>query len=110
VLVGGNVISNVGWNSMTIRGDTAAVTNNELTGSNNDAVTLWGDGHVFRFNSIHDYSNSAGNHNEAFQTWGGGDDGFRGTPLTNLLIEGNWIANIIGPDAHGLMTRAQTRT
>ena len=31
------------------------VTNNELTGSANDAVTLWGDGHVFRSNYIHDH-------------------------------------------------------
>ena len=107
VLVSGNLIRNVGWNSMTVRGDTATVTNNELTGSTNDAVTLWGDEHVFRFNHIHDYSNSFGNHNDAFQTWGGADDGFRGTPLTNLLIEANRIVNILGPDAHGLMVSGE---
>jgi hypothetical protein len=103
VLVRGNVIRNVTWNSMTVRGDSATVTNNELTRSTNDAITLWGNGHAFRFNHIHDYSNSVGNHNDAFQTWGGGDDGFRGTPLTNLLIEANRIVNILGTDAHGFM-------
>jgi Right handed beta helix region len=103
VRVSGNRIANAGWNSMTIRGDAATVTNNELTGSTNDAITLWGDGHVFRSNWIHDYSNSVGNHNDAFQTWGGGDDGFRGTPLTNLVVEGNRIVNILGTDAHGFM-------
>ena len=107
VLVGGNVIRNVAWNSMTVRGDAATVTNNELTGSTNDAVTLWGDGHVFRSNYIHDYSNSAGNHNDAFQTWGGADDGFRGTPLTRLLIEANRIENILGSNAHGFMVSGE---
>jgi hypothetical protein len=107
VLVSGNVIRNVAWNSMTVRGDAATVTNNELTGSTNDAVTLWGDGHVFRSNYIHDYSNSVGNHNDAFQTWGGADDGFRGTPLTRLLIEANRIVDILGPDAHGLMVSGE---
>lgn len=107
VLVSGNVIRNVAWNSMTVRGDAATVTNNELTGSANDAITLWGDGHVFRSNYIHDYSNDVGNHNDAFQTWGGADDGFRGTPLTNLLIEANRIVNILGPDAHGFMVSGE---
>jgi Right handed beta helix region len=107
VLVSGNVIRNVGWNSMTVRGDAATVTDNELTGSANDAVTLWGDGHVFRSNYIHDYSNSVGNHNDAFQTWGGGDDGFRGTPVTRLLIEANRIVDILGSDAHGLIVSGE---
>jgi hypothetical protein len=107
VLVSGNVIRNVAWNSMTVRGDAAMVTNNELTGSANDAVTLWGDGHVFRSNYIHDYSNDVGNHNDAFQTWGGADDGFRGTPLTNLLIEANRIVDILGSDAHGFIVSGE---
>jgi Right handed beta helix region len=107
VLVSGNVIRNVGWNSMTVRGDAATVTGNELTGSGNDAVTLWGDGHVFRSNHIHDYSNGVGNHNDAFQTWGGADDGFRGTPLTNLLIEANRIIDILGSNAHGFMVSGE---
>ena len=107
VLVAGNVIRNVAWNSITVRGDAATVTGNELTGSSNDAVTLWGDGHVFRSNYIHDYSNTVGNHNDAFQTWGGDDDGFRGTPLTNLVIEANRIVNFLGPDAHGVMVSGE---
>jgi hypothetical protein len=107
VLVSGNVIRNVAWNSMTVRGDAATVTDNELTGSANDAVTLWGDGHAFRSNYIHDYSNSVGNHNDAFQTWGGADDGFRGTPLTNVLIEANRIVDILGSHAHGFMVQGE---
>jgi len=107
VLVSGNVIRNVAWNSITVRGDAATVTSNELTGSTNDAVTLWGDGHVFRSNYIHDYSNTVGNHNDAFQTWGGDDDGFHGAPLTNLVIEANRIVNILGADAHGFMVSGE---
>jgi hypothetical protein len=107
VLVSGNVIRNVAWNSITVRGDAATVTSNDLTGSGNDAVTLWGDGHVFRSNYIHDYSNTVGNHNDAFQTWGGDDDGFRGTPLTNVVIEANRIVDFLGADAHGVMVSGE---
>jgi hypothetical protein len=107
-LVLNNLIDTVGvtndaGNSVTLRGDSATFLDNELTRSPNDAVDLWGDGHVFRGNYIHDYSNTVGNHNDAFQTWGGPDDGFRGTDLTNLLLERNTIENVTGPDSHGFM-------
>jgi hypothetical protein len=107
-LVLNNLIDTVGVandaaNSVTLRGDTATFLDNELTRSPNDAVDLWGDGHVFRGNHIHDYSNTVGNHVDAFQTWGGPDDGYRGTDLTNLLLDRNTIENLTGRDSHGLM-------
>lgn len=108
VTIADNAISGVGTsdsyaNDLTIYGDRITVENNDLTGSPNDAINLWGDGHVYRHNVIHDISNSTGNHNDAFQTWTGLSDGAEGHPVTNLLIERNTIRNLVGPNSHCMM-------
>jgi hypothetical protein len=65
---------------------------------------MWGDGHVYRHNRIHDISNAVGNHNDAFQTWTGLDDGAEGHAVTNLVIERNVVENIGGANSHCLMS------
>ena len=74
-----------------------------MTGSRNDAIDLWGDHLAFRRNNIHDISNSVGHHDDAFQSWTGLSDGAEGNPVTNLLVEQNRIANVLGGNAHGFM-------
>jgi len=64
---------------------------------------MWGDGHIYRHNRIHDIVNTIGNHNDAFQTWTGTNDGAEGHPVTHLLIERNTVENIGGSNAHCLM-------
>jgi hypothetical protein len=103
VLVQANEIANTHWNSLTVRGNHSTIIDNNMHGSTNDAIVAWGDSNSFIHNHIHDYSNSAGNHDDGLQTWGGGDDGFRGTPLTHLLFERNTVESILGSNAHGLM-------
>ena len=108
VTIAGNTISAVGTadsyaNDLTIYGDRITVADNDLTGSPNDAINLWGDRHVYRGNRIHDFSNSKGNHNDAFQTWTGLNDGAEGHAVTRLLIERNTIRNLGGSHSHCLM-------
>jgi len=66
-------------------------------------VNMWGDGQTYRKNVIHDLSNTKGNHNDAFQTWTGQNDGAEGNPITNLLVEQNVVRNVTGSNAHGIM-------
>jgi hypothetical protein len=104
----GNTISAVGLsnragNDMTIYANYLAVQGNDMTGSPNDAVDMWGDHLTFRQNNIHDISNLFGLHNDAFQSWTGLNDGAEGNPVTNLLVEQNRVANLLGANAHGFM-------
>lgn len=108
VTIAGNTIARVGrsstyGNDLTVYGDRITVQDNDLSGTPNDAINLWGDRHVYRHNRIHDISNANGNHNDAFQTWSGVYDGAEGHAVTNLLIERNTVENIGGANAHCLM-------
>jgi hypothetical protein len=89
---------------MTIYGNYVTVQGNDLTGSRNDAINMWGDHQIYRHNLIHDLSNTIGNHDDAFQTWTGMNDGAEGNPVTNLLIEQNVIRNLNGGNAHAIMS------
>lgn len=105
----GNRIDRVGQasrygNDLTLYADRATVEGNDLTGTPNDAIDFWGDGHVYRANVIHDLSNTLGNHDDAFQTWTGTGDGTEGHPVTNLLVERNRVVDVRGADAHCLMS------
>jgi hypothetical protein len=104
----GNTISAVGLsnragNDMTIYANYLTVQGNDMTNTPNDAVDMWGDHLTFRQNNIHDISNLLGLHNDAFQSWTGLNDGAEGNPVTNLLVEQNRIANLLGANAHGFM-------
>jgi hypothetical protein len=108
VTIANNTISSVGTsnsygNDLMIYGNSITVEGNDLSGSRNDAIDLWGDRHTYRGNRIHDISNSVGNHNDAFQTWTGTNDGAEGRPVTNLVIERNRVENITGSNAHCVM-------
>jgi chitodextrinase len=107
-LVAFNAISAVGLsnraaNDMTIYADFLTVQGNDMTGTPNDAVDMWGDHLVFRRNSIHDIADPYGNHDDAFQTWTGLSDGAEGNPVTNLVIDQNMVVNVTGANAHGVM-------
>jgi hypothetical protein len=106
--IAGNTIADVGLsdneaNCLMIYANYLTVEDNNMTGTPNDAIDAWGDHLTFRQNNIHDISDSVGNHNDAFQTWTGLNDGAEGNPVTNLLFEQNRIANIPGANAHGFM-------
>lgn len=108
VLIAANTIARVGMtstdgNDLTVYGDNVTVEDNDLTGAPNDAINMWGDGQIYRRNRIHDIVNTVGNHNDAFQTWTGTNDGAEGHPVTRLVIERNIVENIGGPNAHCLM-------
>jgi chitodextrinase len=107
-LIAANTISGVGVsnraaNDMTLYANYLTVLGNEMTGSPNDAIDLWGDHITVRGNDIHDISNAVGNHNDAFQSWTGLADGAEGNPVTNLLVEQNRVVNVLGSNAHGFM-------
>lgn len=109
VAITNNTISGVGrsstyGNDLTIYGDNVTVADNDLSGTPNDAIDMWGDGLTFRHNHIHDISNANGNHDDAFQTWTGLNDGAEGHPVTNLLIERNTVENVTGSNSHCLMS------
>lgn len=95
--------SDTSANDLQIYANYLTVEGCDLSGAPNDGIDMWGDHLTFRANYIHDISNSYGHHNDAFQTWNGLNDGAEGNPVTNLLVERNHIANIIGSDAHGFM-------
>lgn len=76
---------------------------NDLTGTPNDVIDMWGDRHTYSQNTIHDVSNSYGHHDDAWQTWTGLNDGAEGHPVTNLVIERNVIHNVLGGNAHVIM-------
>jgi hypothetical protein len=108
VLIKNNAITTVGKtnssaNDLTAYANYLTVEGNDLTGTPNDAIDLWGDHHTYRANNIHDITNTNGNHNDAFQTWGGYDDGYDGNPVTNLLLERNKVVNVLGANAHAFM-------
>lgn len=103
-----DTITNIGLtdneaNDITIYANYLTVQANDMTGTPNDAMDAWGDHLTIRQNNIHDISNPYGNHNDAFQTWTGLNDGAEGNPVTNLLFEQNRIANVTGSNAHGFM-------
>jgi hypothetical protein len=103
-----NTIASVGLSSneancLTIYANHLTVEGNDMTGTPNDAIDAWGDHLTVRKNNIHDIFNPLGNHNDAFQTWTGLNDGAEGNPVTNLLFEQNRIANILGANAHAFM-------
>jgi hypothetical protein len=102
-LISGNTITDVGTASSSaddvdIYANYLTVQGNDLSGTPNDVFDAWGDHLAIRGNNIHDISNSHGNHNDGFQTWGG-----KGNPVTNLLFEQNRLANFSGSNAHGFM-------
>jgi Right handed beta helix region len=111
VLLQGNEIANVRWNSLTIRGNTNTILDNNLHGSTNDAINAFGDSNHFIHNHIHGYSGTVGTqhcdtcHPDGLQTWGNFDDGFHGTALTHLLFERNTLESITGPNSHGIMMK-----
>ena len=110
ILVANNRIQNIGIGNspanpddLTIYANYLTIEHNDLGKAGDDAMDAWGDHITVRGNSIHDVNNTAGIHNDVFQTWTGINDGAEGNPITNFVFEQNTIKNITGPNSHGLM-------
>lgn len=97
-------LSTSAGNNLTIYGNNVTVLDSDLTDTPNDAINAWGDSITIRRNVIHDIANSKGNHNDAFQTWTGMNDGAKGAPVTKLVFAENTVRNISGRHAHAIMS------
>lgn len=96
-LVDGNVIRYAEGQGIAVYGEDNIVQNNDIshtlnaTGGDADGIRFFGNGHIFRSNTIHDITEAEapGAHTDAFQTF----DNDR-PPTTNILIEGNYCYNL----------------
>lgn len=73
-------------NCMTISGTNNRVTNSEFYNYTQDVFHVFGSGHIFRGNYMHDINPGYGNHCDIWQTWEGEDGAAQ-----NILIESNHV-------------------
>lgn len=108
-VIRGNVIRYAEGTGITLYGQQNIVEYNDISqtlnasGGDADGVRFFGDGHVIRFNSIHDITEAEapGAHTDALQTFDNGQP-----PTTNILIEGNHCYNL---DHQMIIISAQTK-
>jgi len=95
VRVSGFRIDQPSWNGFYISGNSNIVEYNEVSrsiynGDDADGIRFFGDGHIIRYNYIHDIRQDdiPDAHTDCFQTYDNS-----APPSTNILIEGNYCYN-----------------